>query len=295
MATLDQDDLNAIQAMISGIQPAGGIAGARQARWLFPQYLSACNWNGSVGTPPLDVSFDGTIGAGSTISLKTLSTLDGNTNSALGVLDENGLWTQDAGWTGSTNWYKVLYLIVDASGGAAVVGGTLSIVVNCSDNYDSYPLDITIPDVKAGAFAEFLIGRNGRLVEWGSGQQLVSVDAAATVLPTLAGTVTQSYALSSQTLIVVRGDSFRLTFALGSDLTGWTAYFGMRRAGRSTMVIAATACTWTDVTTGAGYVDVTAAQNIVLGEMEGEVELRNGAERNTALKVAITVIDDVVK
>jgi len=184
---------------------------------------------------------------------------------------------------------------VDASGGAAVVGGTLSIVVNCSDNYDSYPLDITIPDVKAGAFAEFLIGRNGRLVEWGSGQQLVSVDAAATVLPTLAGTVTQSYALSSQTLIVVRGDSFRLTFALGSDLTGWTAYFGMRRAGRSTMVIAATACTWTDVTTGAGYVDVTAAQNIVLGEMEGEVELRNGAERNTALKIAISVIDDVVK
>jgi len=295
MATLDAEDLAAIQAIVEGIIPAGGFAGARQARWLFPQYLSACNWNGSVGSPPLDVSFDGVIGAGSTISLNTLSTLDGNTNSPLGVLDGNGVWTQDVGWVGGTAWYKVLYLIVDASAGAAITGGKLTVIVNCSDNYEPYTLEIEIPDIKAGAFAEFLIGRNGRLVEWGSGQQLVSADMSAVILPPLAGTVTQAYALSAQSLAVVRGDSFRLTFNLGADRTGWTPRFAMRKKVSGAYVVSTKNAVWINATIGTGYVDVTAAENVVLGEMEGEIELSNGAERNTALKATITVVDDVVK
>jgi hypothetical protein len=115
------------------------------------------------------------------------------------------------------------------------------------------------------------------------------------IIPPLAGTVTQVYAMSAQSISVVRGDSFRLTFNLGADRTGWTPQYGMRLKGTGHHSFTTKSATWIDAALGTGYVDITAAENDAVGTLEGELQLRNGDERNTALKVTITVIDDVVK
>lgn len=120
-------------------------------------------------------------------------------------------------------------------------------------------------------------------------------DGVSIIMPALAGTISQSYALSAQVVSLVRGDSTRLTFNLGVDRTGWDPYFAMRVKGSGRYVVPEKAASWIDATLGTGYVDLSAVENVVVGTMEAEIELRNGEQRNTAMRFSVNVIDDVVK
>src|SRR3990172_8655689 len=83
----------------------------------------------------------------------------------------------------------------------------------------------------------------------------------ALVLPVMQGAVYTAVAVQSREVVIVQGDTPRLTFDLDADYTGWTIKFGAKaQVADAAYVIAVKDGVWTDAGLGQGYVDLTAAE-----------------------------------
>lgn len=119
---------------------------------------------------------------------------------------------------------------------------------------------------------------------------------ASVVLPVMQGQVYTAVASQSREVVIIRGDTPRITFDLGADYTGWTPKFGAKAKPKdSAYIIAVREATWTDATKGQGYVDLTAADTATSRTLFGELELVNGDQHLTAMKFTLKIIEDVIR
>jgi hypothetical protein len=323
MATLDAEDLAAIQTMLDG-KDAAIEKIQRFVRILNSNYISCGEWCSPdwIGaTPPPDVISDVAFtGGGAGIVRLRGYNPDDDSDWEIGEIDLGTLiFSRYEGMTSiPTVAFLVAYIYNNASP-TTTNAGRLSFNVNIvSSGGVSVPYTVafdipattgdgvTMLPQKDGSVQRLFRGATiaNRLGAFVTIEQIraaltgliITVGAGGQVIiPPFAGTITATYALEAQTLVIVRGDSFRLTFNFGADSSGWTPFFGMRVKDTGHYLITEKEATWISQGVGTGYVDVTCAENDYVGELEGEIELRNGAERHTALKVKIRVIDDVVK
>jgi len=115
-------------------------------------------------------------------------------------------------------------------------------------------------------------------------------------LPAMQGSVYTATAIQSREVTIVRGDTPRITFDLGTSYTGWTAHFGVKAKPDDTAyVIAVKDAVWTSASAGEGYVDLTATETTATGKLYAELELRNGDSRLTAIKFILKITEDVIK
>lgn len=116
------------------------------------------------------------------------------------------------------------------------------------------------------------------------------------VLPVMQGAVYMATAQQGVEVVIVQGDTPRMTFDFGDDYTGWVPYFGAKAALADTdYAIDPKAATWSDDALGQGYVDLTALETAFTGKYFSEIELRNGDQRLTAMKFKLKIIDAVIK
>lgn len=131
--------------------------------------------------------------------------------------------------------------------------------------------------------------------------QVIGASGPSIVVPLVTGRQTTVSLVERTMLELKRGDTYRLTFSLGQDYTGWTPHFGARLydyAGcdlGSIYSMAVRDAVWTDASIGAGYVDITSIDTTSVGAHLAELELRNGMAVNTREEYQIKVIDDVIK
>ncbi|MBI5634862.1 MAG: hypothetical protein HZA15_15450 [Nitrospirae bacterium] len=119
---------------------------------------------------------------------------------------------------------------------------------------------------------------------------------AAIVLPVMQGQIYTAVASQAREVVIIRGDTPRITFDLGAAYSGWTPKFGAKASPSDTAyVIAVKDATWTDATAGEGYVDLTAAETATVGKLSAEIELQNGTQRLTAIKFKLTIREDVIR
>ena len=123
------------------------------------------------------------------------------------------------------------------------------------------------------------------------------IPGASVILPVMQGVVYSATAMQDRDVVIVQGDTPRVTFNLGKDYSGWTPYFGAKaKLSDAAYAIGPQAATWIDGgVKGHGYVDLTAAQTAKCGKLFSEIELRNGAQRLTAMKFTLKIIDAVIK
>lgn len=122
-----------------------------------------------------------------------------------------------------------------------------------------------------------------------------TLTGSSVVLPVMQGAVYEATAMQSREVRIVRGDTPRITFDLGADYTGWTIKFGAKaNLSDTTYAIAVKDGTWTDASKGQGYVDLTSVETANAGVLIGELELRNGDQRLTAIRFKIVILEDVI-
>lgn len=115
-------------------------------------------------------------------------------------------------------------------------------------------------------------------------------------LPAMQGQIYTAVAVQSKEVIIIRGDTPRITFDLNHDYTGWTVKFGAKsKPDDTTYVIDVKDGVWTSAANGEGYVDLTAAETAEAQKLYAELELRNGDQRLTAIKFILKIIEDVIK
>ena len=123
-----------------------------------------------------------------------------------------------------------------------------------------------------------------------------AIGDSAIVLPVMQGRVYTATAIQGREVVIVQGATPRITFDLDEDYTGWTPYFGAKASLADTVyVVNPKAGTWIDDDTGAGYVDLTAAETETAGKFLAEIELRNGDQRLTAMKFTLKIIGEIIK
>ncbi len=119
---------------------------------------------------------------------------------------------------------------------------------------------------------------------------------AMVAIPTISGSVYQTTAIQETTMNIVRGDTPTITFDLEENYSGWTPYFGIKKTrSQSTYDMTPRACTWTSATLGTGYISLTATETDLLGQYQGEVELRNGTSRLTVISLKLIFQEDIIK
>ena len=119
------------------------------------------------------------------------------------------------------------------------------------------------------------------------------------VIPVITGQPTLIRLTDSVSLQILRGDSYRVTFSLGSNYTGYTGQFAAKLRGADgslspTYSIPLRSIVWTDATIGAGYVDLTAADTAVIGLYTGEIQLTDGTHVRTPKQYTIGITADII-
>ena len=153
------------------------------------------------------------------------------------------------------------------------------------------------PTAAAVADAVWDEALSGHVTAGSVGKALADAGPGSTiVLPPLNPTVFNPITAITETLVISRGDSRRLTFDLGADYTGYTIHFGARAAKTDTAyTMAERTGTWTTIASGHGYVDLTVTDTATVGTHYAEVELRKDALRLTVLAWRLAIIQDVVR
>jgi len=119
---------------------------------------------------------------------------------------------------------------------------------------------------------------------------------ATYTLPAIQGQVYSAVAVASQTVEIVRGDTPRIVIDLEDDYSGWTAAFAAKVSlDDVTYAIGPKNCVWTDATLGQCYIDLTAVDTASVGRYKAEIELTQGDQHLTAMKLTLRIIDDVIK
>lgn len=174
--------------------------------------------------------------------------------------------------------------------GGAVASVTAPVTVGTNSDKAGYSLAVTPPTV-TDIWGALLPGAYGAGT---AGKILGSYPAV--VLPVLQGQAYTAVAAQSKEISIIRGDTIRITFDLGTNYSaGWTPKFGAKSNPADTAyVIAVKDATWTDATKGQGYVDLTSTETGAVGRLYGEIELRNGAQRLTAIKFVLKISQDVI-
>jgi hypothetical protein len=115
------------------------------------------------------------------------------------------------------------------------------------------------------------------------------------VLPVMQGEVYSAVATQDKEVTIVKGDTPRIIFDLGLNYTGWTIWFAAKeKMSDTSYIISLRQVTWSDASLGQGYIDLSASDTNIMGKFFAELELRQGAQRLTAMKYKLTVIDDVI-
>ena len=119
------------------------------------------------------------------------------------------------------------------------------------------------------------------------------------VIPVITGQPTLIRLTDSVSLQILRGDSYRVTFSLGPNYTGYTGQFAAKLRGADgslspTYSIPLRSITWTDITIGAGYVDLTATDTATIGLYTGEIQLTDGTHVRTPKQYTIGIIADII-
>lgn len=116
------------------------------------------------------------------------------------------------------------------------------------------------------------------------------------ILPVMEGAVYSSLAVQDKEVNIIRGDTPTIYFDLHSDYTGWTAQFGAKAKPKDTeYVIPAKNCTWTDVSKGQGYFELTSTETASEAKLFGEIELTKDTKHLTAMRFILRIIEDVIK
>lgn len=141
-------------------------------------------------------------------------------------------------------------------------------------------------DVSVGEIDTELTSNHGA-GSWGAG--------GSVVLPVMQGEVYSAVAVQDKEVKIVKGDTPRITFDFESDYTGWTVWFAAKeKLSDTTYAISLREVTWSDASLGQGYIDLSATDTDLLGKYFAELELRQGAQRLTAMKYKLVIIDDVI-
>lgn len=139
----------------------------------------------------------------------------------------------------------------------------------------------TVEEIDAELTAEHGAG------SWGAGGTIV--------LPVMQGEVYSAVATQNVEVKIVKGDTPRIIFDLGADYTGWAIWFAAKeKMSDTTYIIALREVTWSDVSLGQGYIDLSASDTDLVGKFFAELELRQGVQRLTAMKYILDIIDDVI-
>ena len=122
------------------------------------------------------------------------------------------------------------------------------------------------------------------------------LDYSFQVLPVMQGQVYTATAIQDREVIIVQGDTPRITFDLGANYAGWTPRFAAKDSlTDDSYFIAPKECTWTTATGGMGYVELTASETALRGKYHAEIELSQGAQRLTAMRFTLKIIAAIIK
>ena len=114
-------------------------------------------------------------------------------------------------------------------------------------------------------------------------------------LPVVRGQVYTATAFQYADVRIVKGDTPTITFDLGADYTGWTVWFGAKEnLSDSTSFITPRQASWTDVANGVGQIVLTSVETGTAGNYYGEIELRSGSQRLTAIRYRLVIEEDVI-
>lgn len=118
------------------------------------------------------------------------------------------------------------------------------------------------------------------------------------VIPLMTGGPTTVSLTKEKRINLKRGDTYRLTFSLGRDCTGWDPYFGGKldtRVAADDYQMPVRQAVFVDVAAGTGYVDLTKDDTAVVGTVFAELELRRGDQTNTPESYTFKIGNDIVK
>lgn len=122
---------------------------------------------------------------------------------------------------------------------------------------------------------------------WGAGEIVV--------LPVMQGEVYSAVAVQDKEVKIVKGDTPRIIFDLEENYTGWTVWFAAKeKMSDTSYAIDLREVTWSDASLGQGYIDLSASDTNIIGKFFAELELKQGAQRLTAMKYTLVIIDDVI-
>lgn len=131
---------------------------------------------------------------------------------------------------------------------------------------------------------------NSEHVVVGSVGAKIAEESAPILLPLVYSQGSALILVNSTTIEMKQRNSYRLPFNLERDCTGWAAYFGAKsKYGQTTFDIVERQATFTDQANGVGYVDLTAEDMDVSGVFHGELQLRQGEQRNSPESYTLNV------
>lgn len=111
------------------------------------------------------------------------------------------------------------------------------------------------------------------------------------ILPVMQGRVYTATAIQGREVVIVQGDTPRVTFDLGDDYTGWTPQFSTKEEPDDVAyIIAPKSATWSNATLGQGYIDLTAEETAVCGKYDARVTITQGTQRHTGMKFTLKII-----
>lgn len=115
-------------------------------------------------------------------------------------------------------------------------------------------------------------------------------EAAPIVLP-LVSAQTASLVLVNQTVIEMKQrNSYLLPFNLERDCTGWAVYFGAKeKYAQAEYAIPVREAVFTDQANGVGYVALSVDDTDLSGVFHGELQLRQGSQRNSPESYTLNV------
>ena len=144
--------------------------------------------------------------------------------------------------------------------------------------------------INATGIEQYLAARHG------SG--LWTADGQVVILP-FQGAVSYETAVQGKDVHVVKGDSVSLPYSTGTDITGWTVWFGAKaNPSDSTYTAPLREITGdvTDAAHGGGLIKLSTADTaIACRRYFAEVEIRKAGQVNTALKFYLWIDADVIR